>query len=415
MREFYNYKKLFFLVLLLATTGFSVNSYARVYSGLEVFLNKYTNLVKGKRVGLITNQTGVDGRGRSTVDLLYNAKNVNLVALFAPEHGIRGKLKAGELVPGGRDSKTGLPIYSLYGGYDHRPPKAALDKVDILIYDIQDVGSRAYTYIWTMAEAMSAVAESGKTMIVLDRPNPFGGVTIDGPITENKFLSFIGLYPIPRVYGMTAGELAYYLNRVEKIGAKLYIVPMANYRRGMSWSKTGLPWIPPSPNIPSPMSAYCFAATGTLGETGRLNLGIGTKYAFQIVAAPWMKAKFSAAVLNSYKLPGVKFIPITYKNSKGSPKKGIPGVRIVVTNPRIFRPTTTEVAILYHLHKSYSKNFRWPSGASSKKLKSFDKAMGTAKVRKMIEQGKNVKQIAKTWQQSLQRFNHNRKKYLIYK
>ena len=175
--------KLSFVCLL---SFFSITASARVYTGLEVFLAKYSNIVKGKRVGLITNQTGVDAKGRTTVDLLYKSPKVNLVMLFSPEHGIRGDVKAGEFVKGGRDKKTGLPIVSLYGGKDHKPPKSALAKVDVLIFDIQDVGARPYTYIWHMAECMKSAAESGKTMIVFDRPNPYGARVIDGPVSEKN-------------------------------------------------------------------------------------------------------------------------------------------------------------------------------------------------------------------------------------
>ncbi len=253
-----------------------MESEARVYTGLEVFLSKYTSLVQGKKVGLVTNQTGVNANRVSTVNLFYKNPDIKLVALFAPEHGIRGNLKAGETVPGGRDPLTGLPVYTLYGANGHRPTREQLAQIDVMVFDIQDVGSRTYTYIWHLAECMSACAENGKTIIVLDRPNPYGAYTVDGPCVDPELKSFIGLYSIPRVYGMTVGELAVYLNTEEKIRSKLYVVPMMNYRRGMSWAQTGLPWVPPSPNIPTPESAYAYASTGTLGETGGINIGIGT-------------------------------------------------------------------------------------------------------------------------------------------
>jgi uncharacterized protein YbbC (DUF1343 family) len=263
-----------------------------------------------------------------------------------------------------------------------------------------------------MAECMSAAAENGKTIIVLDNPNPLGANVVDGPVTESKYLSFIGLYPIPRVYGMTMGELARYLNREEKINCRLYVVPMLNYRRGMSWEQTGLPWVPTSPHVPSPESACCFAATGTIGEIGAFNIGIGYTLPFQTVAAPWIDAEFSAAKLNSLNLPGVKFRPVYY-----TPKyaayigKAVRGVQLHMTNPATFKPTTTEVAILCHMRRYYSKYWNWkPENA-----KKFDKAMGTSSVRWMILQGKSYQQISQTWQPKINEFLKKRRRYLIYK
>jgi uncharacterized protein YbbC (DUF1343 family) len=403
-----------FFRIFLSVAAFLVifTSQARVYDGLEVFLAKYKKIVKGKRVGLITNPTGVNSRLTATVDIFKADPGINLVALFAPEHGIRGNVDAGENVSGGIDPKTKLPIYTLYGPQGHKPTKEALSKIDVLIFDIQDVGSRAYTYIWHMAECMSAAAENGKTIIVLDNPNPLGANVVDGPVTESKYLSFIGLYPIPRVYGMTMGELARYLNREEKINCRLYVVPMLNYRRGMSWEQTGLPWVPTSPHVPSPESACCFAATGTIGEIGAFNIGIGYTLPFQTVAAPWIDAEFSAAKLNSLNLPGVKFRPVYY-----TPKyaayigKAVRGVQLHMTNPATFKPTTTEVAILCHMRRYYSKYWNWkPENA-----KKFDKAMGTSSVRWMILQGKSYQQISQTWQPKINEFLKKRRRYLIYK
>ena len=390
------------------------NAEARVYSGLEVFLSKYTRIVKNKRVGLITNPTGVDARLNASVDLLKKSPYVSLVALFAPEHGIRGDVRAGMNVSGGKDKYTGLPVYTLYGANGHRPSKAALSKVDVLIYDIQDVGSRAYTYIWHLAECMSAAAEAGKTVIVLDRPDVYGGNIVDGPVSESKYLSFIGLYPVPRVYGMTVGELARYLNTEEKIRCKLQIVPMINYRRGMTWAETGLPWVPTSPHIPTPESAQCFAATGTIGEVGCVNIGIGYTLPFQAVAAPWINGEKMALDLNRYKLPGVKFRPIHYKPFYAAyANKNISGVHIVLTDPSKFKPATTEVAILCYLRKFYSATgkFAWRKD----KLAIFDKAMGTNSIRKEINAGWTYIAIANSWTNKLRKFKAKRKKYLIYK
>ncbi|NOY74915.1 MAG: DUF1343 domain-containing protein [Kiritimatiellaeota bacterium] len=403
---------LVFSMTILATIPRSAE--ARVYSGLEVFLARHVKLVRGKRVGLITNPTGVDAKLNSTVDLLRANPNVNLVALFAPEHGIRGDVRAGQNVPGGRDPGTGIPVYTLYGAGGHRPGKAALSKVDVLIYDIQDVGSRAYTYIWHLAECMSAAAEAGKTVIVLDRPNPLGASVVDGPVSEKAYLSFIGLYPIPRVYGLTVGELARYLNTEEKIRCRLLIVPMVNYKRGMVWSQTGLPWVPTSPNIPTPEAACAFAATGTIGETGCLSIGIGYTLPFQVVAAPWINAEKMAGALNRLRLPGVRFRPIHYKPFYAAyANKYVHGVQLIITNPGRFRPATTETAILCHLQKHYSspRMFSWRAD----KTAGFDKAMGTSLVRRRVAAGEGYRAIVDSWRAKLNAFKRKRLKYLIYK
>lgn len=384
-------------------------SNARVYNGLEVFLNKYTSIVKGKRVGLITNPTGVDAHLRSTADLLKANPNVNLVALFAPEHGIRGNVAAGENFKGTHDKKTGLPVYSLYGGKDHRPPPGSLNKVDVLIYSIQDIGCRSYTYIWHLAECMSAAALAGKTMIVLDVPNPLGAVQVDGPISENKYKSFIALYPIPFVYGLTVGELALYFKRVIGIKCKLIVVPMANYRRGMNWAQTGLPWVPTSPQIPSAESACTYSATGAIGTLGIVGIGIGYTLPFQVVAAPWIDADHMTRSLNSLGLKGIRFREIHFTPTFGLFKReSTNGVQLHITDVSKFKPTTCTVAILRYLQKNYSQ-FKWRSD----RIKSFDKAMGTNKVRLLIQKGYSIKSIVKTWQRGIRSYEYKIKKHKI--
>lgn len=401
---------LFLTAALMSVVSF--DAAARVYTGLEVFLAYNTNLVEGKRVGLVTNATGVSADLYHTIDLLKSNKKINLVALMAPEHGIRGDVYAGENFKGGTDAKSGLPIYTLYGGKDHKPPKEVLDKIDVIIYDIQDVGSRTYTYIWHLAECMSAAAASGKLVIVLDRPNPLGANVIDGPVQEAQYLCFIGLYPIPRVYGMTVGELAYYLNTEERINCNLKVIPMSNYKRGMSWEQTGLPWVPTSPHVPSVQSACCFAATGTLGEIGCLSTGIGYTLPFQCVAAPWIDAEHAAYELNKLNLPGVKFRPIYYKPFGMAFKdQNIKGVQIHVVEPGVFRPATTETAILCYLRKYYPNNLVW----NPTKVETFDKSMGTASVRNAVMAGQTYQQITRSWQGQINEFAKKRDKYLIYK
>ncbi len=378
--------------------------------GLDVFLKGYTQLVAGKRVGLITNQTGRDAAGVSTIDLLHQHPQINLVALFAAEHGIRGKVLAGEKVDDERDSATGLPILSLYGIKGRAPTPEMLAQIDVLIYDMQDVGSRAYTYIWTMANSLEAAGKAGKSFIVLDRPNPLGGRVIDGPVTEPHWKSFLGVHPIPRVYGMTAGELARMFNKEYDLGAHLVVVPMSGYTRDMSWNDTRLSWIAPSPNIPNPESAVCFAATGTIGALGTagIDIGISTELAFQVVGASWLDAREMAEALNQRGLPAVRF----QAHSLDRGGKQVPCVLIRVTDPTRFFPSITEIVILQHLLLNYPRQMTWP--ADPENLRRFDNANGTSSVRTHLQQGKSINEIVDSWKPLQQSFLRQRAKYLIY-
>ncbi len=379
--------------------------------GVDVFLAGYTHYVRGYRVGLITNQTGRSAAGSATVDLLHRHPNVNLTALFAPEHGIRGVIPAGEEVAATVDQRTGLPVHTLYGANSRRPSHASLANVDVLIYDIQDVGSRAYTYIWSMVEAMSAAAETGKAFIVLDRPNPLGGGTCDGPVTEQSWKSFLGLYPVPRVYGLTPGEFARYINGEHQLHCRLVIMPMADYQRDMDWQDTGLVWTPPSPNIPSVLSAMCFAATGTIGVLGSIHIGIGTPYPFQLVLAPWIDAVQAAERLNHRRLPGVAFEAVEMTPAGGLfSGVSVGGVRLVVTSAVAFRPAETEIHLLSYLASTYPNDFTWDPDRFDR----FDKAMGTSSVRRELMAGTAPTQIIRGWSENLQAFAQNREQYQIY-
>ena len=379
--------------------------------GVDVFLKGYTHLVNGQRVGLITNQTGRSIAGDATVDLLYRHSQVNLVALFAPEHGIRGTLQAGITVSQTTDTRTGLPIFSLYGGDDHRPPKIALDTIDTLIYDIQDVGSRAYTFIWSMAEAMAAAGETGKNFIVFDRPNPLSCNQIDGPITEEKWLSFIGLYPIPRVYGMTVGELARYLNREHQLRCRLIVIPMAGYNRKATWEDLNLAWIPPSPNIPTVEAARCFAATGTIGVLGNVHIGIGTRFPFQMFGTTWLDHSHAANYLNQCGLPGVEFEAFQFEPISGLFKgEKINAILLKVYSNSTFLPAKTELYILDYLERFYSGKFKWDPN----KFDAFDKAMGTSKVRIDLINRKSKEEIANNWRKGQILFRTKVQPYLVY-
>lgn len=387
------------------------SAYGKVTNGLDVFLEQHTDLVKGKRVGLLTNPTGINSNKQASVDLFKANPKIDLQVLFAPEHGIRGDIKAGENFGNTRDPKTGLTVYSLHGGKDHRPTKEALDKIDVLIYNIQDIGCRSYTYIWHMAECMSACAAAGKTFIVLDVPNPMGSIIADGPIIENKFRSFIGLYPIPYCYGLTAGELARYLNKEENINCKLYVVPMKNYRRDMNWAETGLPWVPTSPHVPNPRSAQGYCITGTIGTLGQTNIGLGFA-PFEIIAAPWINSEHMVNYLTAQNIPGIKFSAFNCTPEKGfMAGKLIHGVKISVSDTSNCRPIVATIAILCYLQKYCSKDFKW----QPEKFAGFDKAIGTAKVREMVMAGADYKTIVAAWDKPLSNFKAKTAQYKIYK
>ena len=382
-------------------------SATQVQMGVDVFLEHHTHLVADARVGLITNPTGRTKTGTTTIAALQQHPDVNLAALFALEHGIKAKAKAGEHV---RDTQMdSLPVYSLYGS--GRSLKSSLDKIDVIIYDIQDVGSRAYTYIWSLTKIIKAAGEHHKRVIVLDRPNPLGGLTVDGPITEEKRLSLVaGLYPVPRAYGLTVGELARYLNREHLLACSLTVVPMEGYQRNTRWTDIGRDWVPPSPNIPSPQAAICFAATGTLGELGTLHIGVGTDMPFQIVGAPWINAEKTARDLNAMQLPGVEFQPITlvpdtwlFRNQK------LEAIFLNITDPIAFRPTRTEISIFAHLVATYPE-FKIPKD----RYERFDHPMGTSTVREALLKGESAREIWERWEVGLEEFSVVREKYLLY-
>jgi beta-N-acetylhexosaminidase len=381
--------------------------------GVEVFLEGYTKLVRGKRVALLTNQSGLDSKGRSTIDLLHQSRDVNLVKLFSPEHGIRGKEKAGVHVDDTVDRKTGLPVTSLYGKHGYRPKPQHLQGVDVLIYDIQDVGSRAYTYIWSLGEAMTTCGELGIEVIVLDRPCVYGGTVIDGPICDTRIKSLLSRFPIPRVYGMTCGEMARLFNAEHDLGCTLTIIPMANYHRGMRFESTGLRWKPPSPNIPDLNSARCFPATGTIGTLSKVHIGIGTNLPFQIIGAPWLDANHMLSTFNSYKLPGVKFGAQSFPSPKGAffPGKTVNALTIQVTKPEVFNPARLEILFVMYL----LENHRADMNVSQKSWKTFDRFMGTSTVRSRIEAGKPYETVVGAWGTGQQRFAAKRAKYLLYK
>jgi uncharacterized protein YbbC (DUF1343 family) len=335
---------MFIALFLMASNVFG----QKVSTGIEVLRNQQFRLLQGKRVGLITNPTGVDSKLKSTIDILFEAPQVQLVALFGPEHGVRGDVHAGDKVDNRTDPRTGLPVYSLYGA-TRKPTAEMLKGIDVLVYDIQDNGCRSFTYISTMGLAMEAAAEHNIEFVVLDRPNPLGGLKIEGNLAEEGFISFVSQFKIPYLYGLTCGELAMMLNseKMLKASCKLTVVPMKGWKRRMTWEDTRLEWVVASPHIPHKHSSYFYPVTGILGELGYVSIGVGYTLPFEIVGAPWINAEKLSENLNALKLEGVTFRPIHFKPFYATFKDEFcGGVQIHLTDYRKVR--LTESSVLHH-------------------------------------------------------------------
>lgn len=362
--------------------------------------------VEGRRVGLVTHAAGTTSDGGRTMDVLAGTTGVRLTALFAPEHGIEGTYGAGGRVPHG--VSRGTPVFSLYGGV-FRPTRQMLARVDVLMVDLQDVGARAFTYASTMALVMQAAAAAGKPVVILDRPNPLGGRIVDGPVLEPQFRSFIGMYPIPYIHGMTMGELAAMYNRAFGINAQLTVVPMQGWERRMVWADTGLPWANPSPGLVDPDIAPYYAATGPLDGTNLWN-GTSTPSRFRVVLAPWLDGPTLAARLNNLNLPGVRFTP------SAIPLPGTTrvwrGVRLHVTDPAVFLPTTTTVHILAEIRRMPGNKLAFRAPRRGPYL--FDLVWGTKQVRLALQRGEPAAQIVAAWQPALERFRKLRESFLLY-
>jgi uncharacterized protein YbbC (DUF1343 family) len=380
--------------------------------GIEVLMEDQLDLIKGKRVGLITNPTGVDQNLTSIVDLLYNNPNVELTALYGPEHGVRGDAQAGAYVEKYIDEKTGLPVYSLYG-QTKKPTPEMLSNVDVLLFDIQDVGARFYTYIYTMALAMEAAKENNIPIIVLDRPNPVSGTKVEGPVLEDKYSSFIGEYPIPVRHGMTVGELAKLFNSEFEIGADLTVVEMEGWKRNTYYDETPLHFVLPSPNMPTLDTTLVYTGAALIEGTN-VSEGRGTTRPFELIGAPFINSTDLAAKLNSYKLPGVTFraasFTPTFSKHSGTLSHGI---QIHVTNRNAFKPFETGLHIVKTIHDMYPNDFQFRAPNSSG-ISFFDNLVGNGTIRADIEAGKSVEEMKATWQKNLDQFNKTREKYLLY-
>lgn len=373
--------------------------------GVDVLLDQDSDLLKGKNVGLITNPTGVDQNLNSIVDTLHNDKNVNLVALYGPEHGVRGGAQAGEGVEKYIDDRTGLPVYSLYGD-TRKPTSEMLEGVDVLLFDIQDVGARYYTYIYTMAYAMEAAQENDIQFVVLDRPNPIGG-QVGGPVLDPDYSSFVGKYPIPLRHGMTVGELAKLFNNKFDIGADLKVVKMKGYKRAMYYEDTSLDWVLPSPNMPTVDTAMVYPGAALIEGTN-VSEGRGTTKPFELIGAPFINGTDLAEKLNNANLPGVRFRS-AYFTPQFSKHAGnlSGGIQIHVQDRDAYRPVKTGITIVKTIHDMYPNDFAF-------KENNFDRLIGNGWVREKIEQGATVDKIVNMWQEDLKAFKKTRRNYLLY-
>lgn len=379
---------------------------ANVELGDDVFLRAAWRDLRGRSVGIIANQSGVTSRLESIVDAVHRAGNVRVKAIFAPEHGFRGDRTAGEAVGSYVDAQTGLPVYSLYGA-TRRPNAAMLDGIDVLLFDIQDVGSRAYTFISTMAYAMQGAKALDREFWVLDRPNPTGGEIVEGPVMEPAYESFIGLYPIAMRHGMTVGELARLFNDRFGIGAKLRVVAMNGWRRSMIWPDTGLQWVQTSPNIPEWQTTFVYLCTGLIDNAG-VNNGTGFTKPFFLAGKPGIDATRLAAALNAANLPGVWFRPAAWTPIAGFWKdRELTGVELVVFAPQRFLAVRTAVEILTAVR-------RIAPGAIEIKAEALDRDWGTASLRRGLLAGQAAHAIVSQWSNAVADFKIVREKHLLY-
>ncbi len=405
-----------------AKTPFAKSRNSAVKTGIEVLREKNFEGLVGKKVGLVTNPSGVDSHLNSTVDILFNAPGVELVALYGPEHGVRGDVYAGDKINDSIDPVTGLPVYSIYGS-TRKPTQEMLEGVEVMVYDIQDVGARSYTFISSLGLVMEACAEKGIEVMVLDRPNPLGGNKIEGCNVEPGFFSFVSQYPIPYIYGLTVGELAVMINQEgmnrgqkgdqEPARCKLTVIPMEGWKRDMLYEDTGLPWVLPSPNIPFKESPIYYVSSGICGELyGFMNIGVGYTLPFQVFGALWLDPEALKAKLESYDLPGVSFRTIWYKPFSGSLKgQLVKGLQFFYTDYESARLTEVQFMVMQAVAELYpdKKPFEIISGYGL-----FDKVCGTDFIRTEFSKRYLFDDIKEYWRKDEEAFRALSKKYYLY-
>ncbi len=396
-----------------------------VKTGIDVLESNGFKQLQGKKIGLVTNPSGVNNKLVSTVDILANAPGVELVALYGPEHGVRGDIHAGDKVSDDVDPKTGVPVYSLYGK-TRKPTPEMLKDVDAIVYDIQDNGCRSFTFISTLGLLMEAAAENGKEVIVLDRPNPLGGNKVEGNIVEPGNFSFVSQFEIPYLYGLTVGELAKMLNeegmlKGEKgnndtiVKCNLTVVPMEGWSRDMVYTDTKLPWVLPSPHMPQAETSYYYPATGILGELGYMSIGVGYTLPFQMVAAQWINAAEFADALNALQLPGVTFRPINvkpfYSVGKG---ENMGGVQIYITDYAKAHLTSIQFYIMQEVARMYPEH-EVMANADKGRFRMFDLVSGSNFIREKFSETKQYKDIEEFWNKDVENFKQKSAKYYLYK
>ncbi|MFA6026948.1 MAG: DUF1343 domain-containing protein [Ignavibacteriaceae bacterium] len=397
---------------------------SKIKLGIDILKERNFDALKGKRVGLITNPTGVDQNLKSTIDILFESKECKLTALYGPEHGVRGDFSAGTEIDFYTDSKTNLPVYSIYGK-TRKPTKEMLKDIDVLVYDIQDIGCRSYTFISTLGLAMEAAAENNIPFVVLDRPNPLGGIKIEGNLVEDGFISFVSQYKIPYVHGLTLGEFAKMINeegmlykdslRIEKIKCNLTVIPMRGWKRKMNFAATGLQWVPSSPHIPYKETPEYYVATGILGELGYIHIGIGYTIPFQTYAAEWINGEQLAQKMNALNLKGVVFRPTTFKPYYGKGKDTtVHGVQLHITDYAKVNLMSLQFLFLEVHNEMYPEKNPF-TGCDTSRLKMFDKVCGTSKIRELFTKRMKYEDVQSYLMKDVDAFRKLSKKYYLYR
>lgn len=390
----------------------------KVLIGIDMLERQNFKPLQSKRIGLITNPTGVNRYLKSTIDILHDAPNIQLVALYGPEHGVRGDIYAGAKVQDQKDEKTGLPIFSLYGK-TRKATKEMLRGIDALVYDIQDIGSRSFTFISTMGLAMEAAAENGIEFIVLDRPNPLGGLHVEGNVVEDDCVSFVSQFRIPYIYGLTCGELAKMLNGERMLAngvqCKLTVIKMKGWKRKMTFADTGLPWIASSPHIPQALTAWYYPTTGIVGELGYLSIGVGYTLPFQLFAASWIDAEELANAMNAQQMPGVTFRPIHlrpfYSTGKG---EQLQGIQIHITNYKTVQLTPIQFVLMQEIARLYPEHSVMEH-ANQQRFSMFDKVCGSKQIRQRFMLRNQWSDIESYWNKDVKPFKILSKKYYLYR
>jgi uncharacterized protein YbbC (DUF1343 family) len=381
---------------------------AVVRPGIETFLADVPAQLRGKRVGLITNHTGIDRARTPDIDLIARHPELKLVALLAPEHGIRGDAQAGVRIENEVDPRTGVPIHSLYLAEDRGPTPEMLRDVDVLVYDLQEVGGRTWTYVSTMALSMQAAARKGIPFVVLDRPNPIGGEIVEGALLDPRFKSFVGMYPIPARHGMTVGELAMIFNQRHGIGAELIVARVEGWRRSQWQDETGLPWVNPSPNLRS-LAALTSYPGSVYFEGTNLTEGRGTDRPFEQIGAPWLNAPEVARVMNGMRLPGIRFeattMPVEATAAK-FPGQTIPAIRFAVTDRQAYRPVRTSLLLIDEIRRQHPRDFAW--------TRTIDRLTGSDRVRLAIEGGR-LPALLEEWDREAAEWMVSREPFLLYR